>query len=173
MRRANGELALASGRAHQQQVGDVGAGDQQHEAHRAHHHQQRRTHIADNGVAQRLNRKSVLRAKRIRVAAAELIGCELHLRVGLGQRHAGLEPPGGHEIVALVGAVGIELKGQPHVGFGIRDEGLSEHADDGVGLIAQREGGSDDVWDCRQICAATDRSSAPRPCRHWASLPAA
>ena len=41
-RGADGDLALAAGGAHEQQVGDVGAGDQQHEADRADQHEQRR-----------------------------------------------------------------------------------------------------------------------------------
>ena len=58
------------------------------------------------------------------IAAAELVGSELQLRVGLGEGDAGLEASGGEEEVSLVGAVGIELEGQPDVGFGVGDEGL-------------------------------------------------
>jgi hypothetical protein len=52
-RGAHRDLARARGRAHQQQVGDVGAGDQQHEPDRAHEDQQRRLHVADDLVAHR------------------------------------------------------------------------------------------------------------------------
>ena len=82
------------------------------------------------------------------IAAAELVGGDLELRVGLGEGNAGLEACGGEEVVALVGAVGVDLEGQPDVGFGIGDEGFSEDADDGVGLIAERERCCRRCWDC-------------------------
>ncbi len=69
---ADGELPLAPRCAHQQQVGDVGAGDQQHQAHRAQQHQQRRAHIAHNRIAQRLHGESFLRAHRLGKLAAKL-----------------------------------------------------------------------------------------------------
>ncbi len=99
----------------------------------------------NNGVAQGFNGKSVLGPEGIRVAAAELIGCHLQEGIGLGQGHAGLEPPGGFEIVALVGAIGIELKGKQNVCFRVGDKGFVEDADDGVRLIAQGERGSDNI----------------------------
>ena len=40
---------------------------------------------------------------------------------------------------------GIELEGQPDVGFGVGEEVLSQDADDGVGLVAQGERLADDV----------------------------
>ena len=48
---------LRTGGAHQQQIGDIGAGDQQHQPYRAQHHQQRITRVADDAVAQWSNRK--------------------------------------------------------------------------------------------------------------------
>jgi hypothetical protein len=47
--------------------------------------------------------------------------------------------------VALVGAVRVDLEREPDVGDGIGAEGLSEDAEDGVRLIAERERGADDV----------------------------
>ena len=47
--------------------------------------------------------------------------------------------------MAEVGAVGLDLEGNPDVGFGIGDEGFSEDTDDGVGLVAERDAGADDV----------------------------
>ena len=52
-RRADRELAVAAGGAHQQQVGDVRAGDEQHEQDAALQHVQRRADIADQLVADR------------------------------------------------------------------------------------------------------------------------
>ena len=53
-RRANGHLAVARRRAREHQVGDVGAGDEQHEPDRAEQHEQRDAHVADDVVEQRL-----------------------------------------------------------------------------------------------------------------------
>ena len=47
--------------------------------------------------------------------------------------------------MAEVGAVGIDLEGNPDVGFGIGDEGFSQDTDDGVGLVAEGDAGADDV----------------------------
>ena len=58
------------------------------------------------------------RSKKKRVAAAELIGHNLQQRVGLGQGHAGFEAGGGNEVVTLIGAVEIELKGKQDVASG-------------------------------------------------------
>ena len=54
---ADGKLALAAGGAHQQQVGHVGAGDQQHQADGAQQHEQRFAGVADDRVAQRRSRR--------------------------------------------------------------------------------------------------------------------
>ena len=54
-RRADGDLALAAGGAHQQQVGDVGAGDEQHEADGAGEHEQRLADVADQHLADRID----------------------------------------------------------------------------------------------------------------------
>ncbi len=47
--------------------------------------------------------------------------------------------------MAEVGAVGLDLEGNPDIGLGIGYEGFSEDTDDGVGLVAERDGGADDV----------------------------
>ena len=41
--------------------------------------------------------------------------------------------------------LGSNLEGHPDVGLGIGDEGFSQDTDDGVGLIAEGDGGTDDV----------------------------
>ena len=53
-RAPNGNLALADRRSREQQVGDVGTGDQQHEADRGEQRQQRGTYVADQIVAERI-----------------------------------------------------------------------------------------------------------------------
>ncbi len=55
---ADRELAFASRGAHQQQVGDIGAGDQQHQSYRAQHDQQRIARVADDAVAKWPNCKA-------------------------------------------------------------------------------------------------------------------
>ena len=52
-RRAHGQLARPSRGAGQDQVGDIGAGDQQDERDRTHHDEERRAHPTDEVVAQR------------------------------------------------------------------------------------------------------------------------
>jgi hypothetical protein len=69
-RRADGDLALPRGAAREQQVGDIGTGDQQNEAHRAEHHEHRRLRVADDFLAERHERgaremrQAVLRGNR-------------------------------------------------------------------------------------------------------------
>ena len=55
-RRADRDLAPAAGRAHEQEVRDVGAGDEQHEADGADQHEQRRADVPDERLPDRLRR---------------------------------------------------------------------------------------------------------------------
>ena len=59
-RRADRDLALAARGAHEQQVRDVGAGDQQHKADRAQQDEQRRPDVADDLVLQQLDAEPVV-----------------------------------------------------------------------------------------------------------------
>ena len=52
-RGADAHLAAAHGRARQHQVGDVGAGDEQHQRHRSEQHQHPRPHPSDQLLVQR------------------------------------------------------------------------------------------------------------------------
>ena len=143
---ADGEFTLAAGGADEQQICHVGAGDEQDEADGSEEDEERRAHVADDAVAQGFDGEAFFWPHRaFRVAAAELVGGDVELGVGLGEGYAGLEASGGEEEVALVGAVGVDLEGQPDVGFGVGDEGLAEDSDDGVWLVAEREGAADDV----------------------------
>ena len=90
-RHAHRELAPAIDGAAHHQVGNVGAGDQQNEAHRSKQHQQQRTNVADNLRAQRCD---VDADRRIlpRICARQLrVEC-VHLGPRLLQRDAGREP---------------------------------------------------------------------------------
>ena len=50
--RANGEFELASFGANQQQIGNVDAGDQQHQSNRAHDHPKNTAHVANDFLLQ-------------------------------------------------------------------------------------------------------------------------
>src|SRR5262249_43004915 len=58
--REDGDFAFANRRAGQQQIRYIGACDEQNETHRTDEDQQRRTHVADDGVLQRLRRRLAL-----------------------------------------------------------------------------------------------------------------
>ena len=110
---AHGNLAPPAGRAHEQQVGDVRAGDQQHEADGADEHQQRRADVGDERFAHRHRREDGVLAERVGELRRVIRRGERQPRVGLLERHAGREARGHPEIVPLVLRVRIELERQP------------------------------------------------------------
>ncbi len=169
-RGADGEFALPSGGAHQQQVGDVGAGNQQDESHGAQQNEQRLAGVSDNRVAQRLNSESTLLIC-LRKRAQILLPCQLHLRVGLGHRHAGLEHRRGLEEMTLVGAVGLELEGDTDFGIGVGNEISPQHADDRVGLIPQRQRLADNVLTAAELALPQAVTRAPPHGRRWVCPP--
>ena len=87
-RDADGDFARPVGRARQQQVGDVGAGDEQHERDRAHQRPEHRLDLrADDEVEERRDlRRDVLVA--VLVLIRKLRGDVLHLAAGLLERGA-------------------------------------------------------------------------------------
>ena len=135
---ADRELAFADGGAHQQQIGDIGAGDQQHQSYRAQHHQQRIARVADDAVAQWSNRK-IRSPIGVRELTVVLRARRPQLGVGLRHGDARLEQSGHLKEEVHVGADRVKLKRQPEVSLRVGDEILSDHADDGVRLIAQRD----------------------------------
>jgi hypothetical protein len=68
------ELALARRGAHQQQVGDIRARDQQHEHHRAHQRDQLRSHVGDQVVVHRLDAQVHVRGLFDRKALPQIGG---------------------------------------------------------------------------------------------------
>ena len=142
---ANGEFTLAAGGADKQKIGDIGAGDEQNEADGAQKDEKGITSTGDDGVAQSLDAEAAFCVHVFRMKAAILIGDEFQLGVGLGEGDARLEAAGDKEIVAEVGAVGIDLEGDPDVGLRIGDERFSQDTDDGVGLVAEGDAGTGDV----------------------------
>ena len=135
---AYGELTFAAGGAHQQQIGDIGAGDQQHQCYRAQHHQQRIARVADDAVAQWSNRK-IRSPIRVRELTVVLRACREQFCVGLRDGDARLEQSGGLKEDVPVVAGRVKLKRQPEVSLRVGDEIRSDDADDGVRLIAQRD----------------------------------
>ena len=167
----DGEFALAAGGADEEEVGDVGAGDEQDEADGAEEHIERGACAGDDGVAQRLHAEAGFGIGE-RPAATELTVGELHLGVGLCKGDAGLEAGRGHEVMALVGAVGVDLEGKPDVGGGIGLVGFADDADDGVGLVAEGDGGADDFGIAAEFALPEAVADARRRGRRWGSLPA-
>ena len=89
-RRSHGDLLLARQRSRQQQVRDVRAGDQQHESHRRHEHEQRQPHAADRLLLQRQHakRQAAVRRIEVRVLAPETGGERVELGPRLLDRRA-------------------------------------------------------------------------------------
>jgi hypothetical protein len=86
-RRADGDLAASAEGARQQQIGHVGARDQQQAAHRGQQHQQRRTDVASDILDQRLRSQRGLRSKCGRILAPELVGGHAQRGARLRQTH--------------------------------------------------------------------------------------
>ena len=121
-RGAERELALPDRRPHQQQVGDVGAGDHQHETDRAEQDQQRGPGMLDDVLLQRHGPDAHLRAGMLRELLAELQRDAVHLRLCLGEGHARLEPAEHREerVVPRRRLAVVELQRRPHLG--VRDQ---------------------------------------------------
>ena len=95
-RGADRQLAIAAGGAHQQQVGDVRARDEQHQQDEDLEEVERRPEIADELIADRHGvAAEAARARErlpLRQAFEHAIDDRLHLRVDLLDRRARLEP---------------------------------------------------------------------------------
>ena len=87
-RGAQGELRAPRGAPHQQQVGDVGAGDEQHQPDRAEQDQQRRPGVLHDVVVQRHRPDPEVRGRVLLELLPELGGDPVHLGLGLGEGHA-------------------------------------------------------------------------------------
>ena len=91
-RGAEGELRAPRRAAREQQVGHVGAGDQQDQADGAEQQDQRRASVLDDVVLQRDDPNPHLRGGVLGELLAELRRDSIHLRLGLGQRHVAPDP---------------------------------------------------------------------------------
>jgi hypothetical protein len=137
---------------HEHQVGDVGAGDEQDQHHRAEQHQHPAAHLADQVLVQRHHVGAAAR-RPFRILLFELLRQPPHLLRRLVERHAVLQPAddGVVEVVAVpLGAIVLaqhqrhEQLGRPFAPHRVR-EGLRHHADDLVGGLAQVDRLADDV----------------------------
>ena len=129
-RRAHGHLALARLRAREQQVGDVGAGDEQQEADGTEEQPDRAADGTDDLVGEREHDRVELHLNRIEPFArhrardpAQLVGCLPH-------RRAWLQAAGGVQAVAsVIGSGRIHLQRRPELGrFGIAKVGRQNEA---------------------------------------------
>ena len=104
-RHADRNLARPLCRPREQQVGDVGAGDQQHEADRAHQRpeDQRNLRAGDAVVVENEIGLDVLVG--VGKIVRELVFDDLQLGARLRQRHTGFQPP--HHLELADGALGI------------------------------------------------------------------
>jgi hypothetical protein len=131
-RGAGRELALSYRSAHQQKIGYVGAGNEKNEADRAEQNEQGLTGFANHRFLQRDRAEAIQRAASARVLAAELIGDEFQLCIGLFEGHAGLETRRHQEVVGHAPRGEIELEGKPDIANRIGDEAFADDADDEV-----------------------------------------
>ena len=144
----HGNLTPPARGADEQQVGDVGTGDEQHEADGADEHQQRRANVADERFTDRQRLEHGVLAECFGKLLVVLGRGELQPRIGLFEGDARRQAPGDSEVVPLILRVGVELERDPD--FGIRDELLKvharvEHANHRVRIAAERDGLADDV----------------------------
>ena len=140
---ADRHLAAASDGAGQQQIGDVGAGNEQHETHRADQHQKRRPHVFDESLADRLQAESLIRRQCGGEFPTVIGGGDLQAGLGLLECDAGLEAPCSGEVVALILGVGVQLKRQEDIRRGAKLAEIecgSDDADHHVRIAAQRDG---------------------------------
>ena len=106
-RGADRELLLPRLRSREQQVGEVRAGDEQHEPDGALQDPQRRRHVADDVVLERVVPQPVrrgVRHVRVRRDGLPLAQHAVEVVSGLGERHVGLQPANQVERVAAAPA---------------------------------------------------------------------
>ena len=139
-RRANRQLLLPRFHSHQQQVRHIRAGDQQHQAQRAHHHPQHVADVADHLLLQRTQQRRNLPAVIPVRIAARPVRPGLHpdrqharqVRVGLRDRHSRLQPRNSVQSKARQNQLrAIERQRRDHIEIFIPDsESRRHHPDD-------------------------------------------
>ncbi len=138
-------LARSQRAARQQQVGQVGAADQQHGAHRGHQHQQREPQLRpDTAIDPAIDRGPPVFLDG-RILQRDAAGDLRHLGLRLLEAHAGLEPRDRVQVVEVPHRVGRE--GERHEGIGPAPVELPcrQDADDGVGFAIENDIAADDA----------------------------
>ena len=141
-RSAYGHLAAARSGPREQQVRHVGAGDQQHQAHRTQQHIQRAAVLAGY-LLSKIDQPDAPALAEGRVVLLGARRDAVHLRLRLCQRDAGLQPCDGAQIPpgALVVALRVHEIRQPVFRLGVEEFEPARHdPDDRVRLAIQIHG---------------------------------
>ena len=153
-RRADGQLALAQRRPHQQQVRHIRAGDQQQKNDRAHQRQQRGTHLFHDMLVHRFQADDEARCLLDSELLAQIGGHAIHSRLRLLARDAVLQTPDGSPLhVVAVGVI---------VGETAREPDVRPRLNVGVGRKQQFEAGLQHAHDLRAALPA-DRARHGMP----------
>ncbi len=147
-RTAHGDLPPAALRAHQQQARHVDARDHQQQRRSRQQQDQQRPHVADNYLAQRLDNRT-LSAIRVRILLLQGRRDRLHLRVRLGDVDSVLQASDADQAVAaapqIAFAIGMKRGPEQRSARRRKQKVSRQHADDGVGIPAERDRLSDDI----------------------------
>ncbi len=133
------ELAPPPGCAHQQEVGHVGAGDEQHEPDGAEEQQEHRARPANHLLEPRHDPDAVALLLRMGLPHGALD--RLHVRARGLERHALLQPRDALELPLVPRVPALLVRQQrPQVRVGIgKVEAAGHHADDGVRQVVERD----------------------------------
>ena len=173
-RGTKGNLALARFGPRQQQVGDVGAGDEQQEADRTEEQPDRAAHRADDFIGQRQRHRVELHLHRVEAFGRHRAGDAMQFVGGLRHRRAGREPRRGEQpVTAVVGRVRIHLERDPQLArLGILEirrqrEPRRHHADDLVALAVDQDAAADDRRIRRVAAVPHPESENDHPRTAW------
>ena len=116
-RRANGDFVLPLGSFDQKQIGDVGAGDQKHEADRTHYDQQSPAHAADRLLGER-NQPDATAAIAVRKLPRQLRRHAVHFGLCLFKREVRFEPADHLQIsLSAIDVIRLEIHRHPKIGL--------------------------------------------------------
>ena len=177
-RRADGELVLAADRGGEEQVADVGAGDEQHERDRGLQEQQHRPLRARRARC----RHSTIDVPRWVALVVGIFDPQArHDRVEILPRlldgHARAQPSGDAQepgVARRASRIRVHRKRRDDLRVADRrDERGRQHADDGVGVAVQDERRAERPTDSRRSGASRTGASARRPSRRSPARPRA